>query len=105
MTLCPCKHLLILPATIPPSCFIGPRPFTYNHDHTYARITFISHSAAIHLLHAYPYRTSLGYLLSKPTHGACPPSQSSVIDELILGLSRGLRAEEKRLLAQSLSDS
>lgn len=31
MTLCPCKHRLILPATIPLSCFIGPRPFADNH--------------------------------------------------------------------------
>lgn len=58
----------------------------------------------VRVTHIHIERLSVTLFPHPPTHGICPPSQCSVIDEPVLSLSGGLSAAENRALTQLLSD-
>lgn len=101
----PCKLLLTLPAT----SFIG-LLFIWKHDSRLAdTCTYNFHKSQfvlyVRLAHIHIEHLSVVLFPHPPTHGICPPSQCSVIDEPVLCLSGGLSAAENRALTQSLSYS
>lgn len=104
MTPYPCKHLLILPATYLCHVLLDPLyllPPTHTCPHTCSHyFHMLQHISVIHI-----HIVHLLVMLSHPTHSVCPPSQCTVIDELIPGLSADGTVLGKRPLARSLSDS